>query len=596
MTNKKQNLKEDLTQIGYLMGYDRSKTIFEQQNKKTTLQENKNSKKQQINEVAWFPAIAAVLGASQVVDWVSDWWNDEGEMGGGEKYALAMDRNTYPEIEKALRKLEIETGVPVMEDLGIISKSDADDIADYLYEAMDGLGTNDRYMRSFVNKLDSVVDLARVTYEFGKKEGYTLEEWIDGDLSNADINSYIKGPLRSKPFMVYKDKIYNSGQAFLLAVQEDIEGEQTPEAEKEFTEAFACVVETAKKHGGKLKKSKSGIDYYQIRIGEDVGLFTMDGRVVFYPGGKKANRKPKTGFASYVCSGDELALGDTGEELSLDEGLQRILKKKSNLSEESINFGGMYFEVEGEETTEEKPEEKKTEKKTEKKSGDKQKYTKGPKFEEVVSGSRILHRGHMGPGVKKLQELLPGSNIKLDGFFGPKTEAAVIAFQKSNDTGQESGGEVASLTAKALLRGGAAGSEETKTPQACTGGKVKNQEGECVCPNGKKDDGKGKCIEDAEFPESQTVEVKAVNVTDNKGDKIEVGDQLVFDSEDGVDVIKAPNGATYETTDDVQITKYNKSGNLKKIVTDTQKIIFYKDGTVKKVKDRKNFWGKSKNK
>ncbi|HBY66338.1 MAG TPA: hypothetical protein DEG69_00335, partial [Flavobacteriaceae bacterium] len=84
------------------------------------------------NEVAWFPAIAAVLGASQVVDWVADWWNNEGEMGGGEKYALAMDRNTYPEIEKALRKLEIETGVPVMEELGIISKSDADDMADEL--------------------------------------------------------------------------------------------------------------------------------------------------------------------------------------------------------------------------------------------------------------------------------------------------------------------------------------------------------------------------------------------------------------------------------------------------------------------------------
>ena len=589
MTNKKQNLREDLTQIGYLMGYDRSKTIFEQK--------NKNSKKQQLNEVAWFPAIAAVMGASQVVDWVSDWWNDEGEMGGGEKYALAMDRNTYPEIEKALRKLEIETGVPVMEELGIISKSDADDMADELYEAMDGWGTTDRVLKTFVNKTKSVMDLARVSYEYGKKEGETLEEWIDGDFSDSDINTYIKSPLANKPFMVYKDKIYNSGTEFLLAVQEDIEGEQTPEAEKEFSESFACVVETAKKHGGKLKKSKSGLDYYQIRIGEDVGLFTMDGRVVFYPGGKKANRKPATGFASYVCSGDELALGDTGEELSLDEGLQRILKKKSNLSEETINFGGMYFEVEGEETTEKKPEDKKTNKDKEKKTtGDKPKYSQGPKFEEVVSGSRILHRGHMGPGVKKLQELLPGSNIKLDGFFGPKTEAAVIAFQKSNNTGQESGGEVASLTAKALLKGGTAGSETTKTTQACTGGKVKDQKGECVCPNGKKDDGKGKCIEDAEFPESQTVEVKNVNVTDNRGDKIEVGDQLVFDSENGVDVIKAPNGATYETTDDVQVTKYNKSGNLKKIVTDTQKIIFYKDGTVKKVKDRKNFWGKSKNK
>ena len=602
MANKKQTLKEDLTQIDYLMGYDRSKTIFEQKNKKSKiLKETKRlTKKRPLNEVAWVPAIAVALGAAEVVDWVSDWWNDEGDMGGGEKYALAMDRNTWPEFEKALRKLEIETGVPVLDDLDIISEGEAEELADGLYDAMYGAGTSDNYMRSFINKLRCIIDLARVTKEFGKRKGanplssktYDLEEYIDGDLSDSDINRYIKAPLATKPFMIYKDKQYSTGAEFLTAVQEDIEGEAEPEEVSAFSESFDCVIKTSKKHGGKLKKSKSGLEYYQIRIGNDVGLFTVDGRVVFYPGGKKANRKPKEGFASYVCQGDELSLGDEGDELSLDEGLKRALKKKYNLSEEEFRFGDMFFDIGGPAEEPEKEEEggggsgKRP-------HADKPSFTKGPTFEQVVSGSRILHRGHSGPGVKKLQELLPGANLKLDGLFGKNTEAAVIAFQKANETGSEAGGEVMAITAKALLQGGSGGSQEVASGpiEGCTPaqkklGMMPIPGGGCACPNGQKADANGKCVPDNEYPEDESVAV-VVNQSDNKGDLLKAGDQLVFDSEGGVDVLVSPSGTRFETTDDVEVTKYNKSGEFKKIVTATQKCTFYKDGKIKKCRDRK---------
>ena len=606
MTNKKQNLREDLAQIDYLMGYDRSKTIFEQAEGTQPKTNKRLAKKRPLNEVAWVPAIAAVLGASEVVDWVGDWWNDEGAMGGDEKYALAMDRGTWGEIEKAIRKLEIETGVPVLDDMGVISRSQADEYADELYEAMDGWGTT-----------DPTELFEEYNYEFGKKDGETLEEWIDGDLSSADVNRYWKQPLAGKPFMVFKNVNYSTGAEFLAAIQADIEGDTACEdgmvKDKDgkcvkpeggaFNESFACVVETSKKHGGTLKKSKSGLEYYQIRIGNDVGLFTVDGRVVFYPGGKKANRKPATGFASYVCQGDELSLGDTGEELSLDEGLKRALKKKSNLSEEEFNFGGMYFEVGGPDT----PEKEKVKPPSGGGTDNKQRYTKGPSFEQVVSGSRTMHRGHSGPGVKKLQELLPGAKLKLDGIFGPATESAVISFQKSNNTGQEAGGEVMAMTAKTLLKGGQGGSEEvvtTTVQRSCTAaqkanGMVAIPGGGCGCPNGTTPDANGKCVTDQEYPENETVAVM-VNTTDNKGDVIKVGDQLVFDSENGVDVLKSPNGSTFETTDDVEVTKFNKrTGNFKKIVTNTQKITFDKYGNVKKVKDRRGGFlglGKRKNK
>ncbi|MBQ3760380.1 MAG: peptidoglycan-binding protein [Clostridia bacterium] len=52
--------------------------------------------------------------------------------------------------------------------------------------------------------------------------------------------------------------------------------------------------------------------------------------------------------------------------------------------------------------------------------------------EHITLGSRLLKNGSTGTDVKTLQELLNqlGASLTVDGIFGNKTEAAVIAFQK----------------------------------------------------------------------------------------------------------------------------------------------------------------------
>ena len=605
MTNKKQNLREDLTQIDYLMGYDRSKTIFEQKNKKFKIL--KETGKQQLNE--GFPWLAAgvIAGAGSLIGWLRG-----DTMSDSEKVNIALDPEAWPSLEKTLKDISYSAGYDITDKMTLKSASEAKSAANKLFDAMDGKGTNESKIRSAINSCKSVLDMARVTYEFGEREDWTLRMWFTKpyygvkELSSSEFTNTVEEPIENNPFAIFDDKNYEDGESFLEAVGAYVEGQEEceegfekdddgkcvavePEEVNAFNESFACVVETSKKHGGKLKKSKGGLEYYQIRIGNDVGLFTVDGRVVFYPGGKKANRKPATGFASYVCQGDELSLGDEGDVLSLDEGLKRALKKKSNLSEEEINFGGMYFEVGGPDTP---PEEVKPPSGGGGGTDNRQRYTKGPSFEQVVSGSRTMHRGHSGSGVKKLQELLPGATLKLDGVFGPATESAVIAFQKANDTGQESGGEVMSMTAKALLRGGQGGSQEqVTTVQGCTAAQKANgmlpvPGGGCSCPNGQKADANGKCVTDQEYPEHESVAV-VVNTSDNKGDMLQAGDQLVFDSEGGVDVLVSPSGTRFETSDDIEVTKYNKSGEFKKIVTATQKCTFYKDGKIKKCRDRR---------
>lgn len=61
----------------------------------------------------------------------------------------------------------------------------------------------------------------------------------------------------------------------------------------------------------------------------------------------------------------------------------------------------------------------------------------------------VLRRGSKGGAVERLQRLLLG-DLSVDGDFGPKTEAAVIAFQKVNDLTPD--GVVGPYTWDALLK------------------------------------------------------------------------------------------------------------------------------------------------
>lgn len=62
-------------------------------------------------------------------------------------------------------------------------------------------------------------------------------------------------------------------------------------------------------------------------------------------------------------------------------------------------------------------------------------YQPGPSLLDVIQGVSVMMKGHSGPGVQDLQRILNqmGANPPLaeDGLFGPKTEAALVAFQTS---------------------------------------------------------------------------------------------------------------------------------------------------------------------
>lgn len=61
-------------------------------------------------------------------------------------------------------------------------------------------------------------------------------------------------------------------------------------------------------------------------------------------------------------------------------------------------------------------------------------YRPEPSITDVADGRRSLRRGHYGEAVQLTQQVLvlAGQDLKLDGWYGPKTEAAVRDYQRQN--------------------------------------------------------------------------------------------------------------------------------------------------------------------
>jgi hypothetical protein len=87
-------------------------------------------------------------------------------------------------------------------------------------------------------------------------------------------------------------------------------------------------------------------------------------------------------------------------------------------------------------------------------------YFAGPSIDAVLTRGALMHYGHRGEDAKEVQQWLNLANagrssIAEDGLFGPKTRAAVEAFQRS--TGLDVTGVVDRRTLEALKEAGAGG-------------------------------------------------------------------------------------------------------------------------------------------
>lgn len=80
-------------------------------------------------------------------------------------------------------------------------------MANQLYAAMKGAGTDYNSVGSVFAKMKNDLDVIELDKKFGMREGttwyggskmYSMQEWLRGDLSSSNMEKYVNGPMRKK--------------------------------------------------------------------------------------------------------------------------------------------------------------------------------------------------------------------------------------------------------------------------------------------------------------------------------------------------------------------------------------------------------------
>jgi len=139
-------------------------------------------------------------------------------------------------------------------------------IANDLYDAMKGAGTDLDDIKTALDKCKNLHDFANVRYKFYKMYNDTLLNWLDGDIDrDVEWTKYVMRPLQ---------RIYDVSKAaghFKEVVQD--------ETEKNIMSKFPCLGDTP---GYKFERAKEGILYFKINsddyaVKEDGTLMKHDG-------------------------------------------------------------------------------------------------------------------------------------------------------------------------------------------------------------------------------------------------------------------------------------------------------------------------------
>jgi hypothetical protein len=172
MVQPKYSPEEALQRIKLMMEYDTSKT----------LNENVKTIKQPINEVAplIIPAItiaapwlwaAGATAAAAVGTWIYN------VQGGGDAFSKAQ---TFfagcSSLDKNLKPLQ--------------SKGDHREAADSIYNAIEGIGTDEDAIKGAISSMESVADLCAM-YKYYNKTYGDLYEDLDGDLDGESFRRYV---------------------------------------------------------------------------------------------------------------------------------------------------------------------------------------------------------------------------------------------------------------------------------------------------------------------------------------------------------------------------------------------------------------------
>jgi len=398
-------------------------------------------------------AIGAIIGGS-VGAIMTTWSEDNTELlGAAEKYDFAMNGDTWDAFDTIKKKEDLDK-------LQIVSSTDAAAIAEKLYTAMYGGGTNENRIIDAIDLAPSLVDVSRVWDKFGIKKGFynplgtfsgNMTEWIEDELTSSEENRF-KNQLKNKPVLIYGGKEINTMEEWDALLMEDAEPSEDDLKLANFAEIwkdYPCVVNTAQKEGTNTKWSE---DYKQvtIKIGDAMTRFSSNGKFR-YKGPASGNKVTPVG--TYTCSGDELAFEDDTD-MAIEESrgrLSDILKEsKKILKEEDVQFGDMTLELPKlgkEEVTD-----------TETTTTTSVVYTSAPTLASVVAGKAVIKNGHKGDSVRAIQSI---TGAPVDGKYGPVTQKAVRAYQNGNGLGVT--GIVDQATASLITNAGSTPTKPTNT-------------------------------------------------------------------------------------------------------------------------------------
>lgn len=106
-------------------------------------------------------------------------------------------RRVFKYFEKRFEIADAQTEINALQQAGqqpSYPQSQYTDLANQLYNSVEGMGTWDDELDEVFNQLNNDIDFLLLKSSFGLRDGYTMQEWLNGDLSDGrkeDINSVL---------------------------------------------------------------------------------------------------------------------------------------------------------------------------------------------------------------------------------------------------------------------------------------------------------------------------------------------------------------------------------------------------------------------
>lgn len=132
-----------------------------------------------------FPAIMVVLGLIVLV-WIKN------------KISSATDSLDFStsEEEKASDKSQIQQGTPVVTKSLSYPIAEYKNLANKIYNAMKGAGTDEDAIESVINMIKNQSDWNQVIKDFGIKDGNNLITWMRDDITESSRFAYDLSDIR----------------------------------------------------------------------------------------------------------------------------------------------------------------------------------------------------------------------------------------------------------------------------------------------------------------------------------------------------------------------------------------------------------------